>query len=449
MPIHKSVHPQYAENISNWEKCEDAFDGQDAVHAGGQKYLPKLGGQSNEEYKAYKLRALFYSITSKSVMGMVGLAITKPPVLKHPARMDSYFVEDSGLEFYELYTDSLIEVLLQGRYGVFVDMPVAGGRPVAATYDAECIVNWGVNSLGELEFVVLKEETYVPSKDDKYELVEQEQYRELRMVNGQFEVNLFNEKGEKIGSTLYPNIMGRPMTFIPFFIVGPSGLNVEVEKSPVLDIVDINLSHYRTSADLEHGRHFTSLPTPVVMGVDASSKLHIGSKTAWVLPMGGDAKYLEFTGQGLLSLEKAMVEKQSQLASLSSRLLDNSGRGSEAADTVRIRHLSETANLSSIVRSIEALLNKVYKTAAMMMGLDPVEVSVQLQKEFVDNRVSPAELKELTATYLAGLISKEMFVYNLRRGEMYSPTRTDAEEIAAITAVTTTVPANPTVPVAP
>jgi len=154
---------------------------------------------------------------------------------------------------------------------------------------------------------------------------------------------------------------------------------------------------------------------------------------AWVLPdANAKAYYLEFTGQGLVSLEKALSEKQTQLASLSARLIGQSSNGSEAAATVRLRYMSETASLASVVRSVEAVLNKIYRCLAKMEGLDPESISIIMDKEFLDSRLSSADLREMVQAYLDGGLSKETLVYNLRRGGVISPDRSDLEETKAL-----------------
>jgi hypothetical protein len=322
-----------------------------------------------------------------------------------------------------------------------------------APYTAEGIINWRTDSQGNPTLVVLQESTMEQSDTDEFELEEEVQYRVLRLVNSVYSQDLYDDDGEYIKSVT-PLNMGVPMDFIPFYIVNPFGLGFDMHKPPVLDIVDINISHYRTSADLEHGRHYTGLPVPVVSGVDGSTKLRIGSAMAWVLPdANAKAYYLEFTGQGLVSLEKALSEKQSQLASLSARLIGQSSNGSEAADTVRLRYMSETASLAAVVRAVEALMNRVYRGLAMMESLDPTTISIKLDKEFLDSRMSSTDLRELVKAYIEGGVSKETLVFNLRRGDVLPPDRTDLEEVAAIDAAKKAaeladkpvVPANPPV----
>lgn len=431
MPV-DSKHPEYLARVEDWEKCRDAYNGQSAIKAAGQKYLPALSEQSPEDYGSYKSRALFYSITNKTVSALVGMASSKSPRLSYPEELDPLFKSDSGVIFYDLLSKALTETLLLGKFGVLIDRPETGGFPGLVKYNAESIINWRVDESGKLLFVVLSECVSRPSSDDEFEMEEEDQYRVLRLRDGVYIQELYSEKLELI-RTITPTNTGKAMDFIPFYVVNPFGLGFETYRPPVLDIVDINISHYRTSADLEHGRHFTGLPVPVVSGVDSSTQLRVGSMVAWVLPdPSAKAYYLEFTGQGLISLEKALSEKQAQLASLSARLLDNNRNGSEAVETVRLRYLSETASLATIVRSVEALLNRCFKTIAIMEGVDDSLISINLDKEFLNNKLSGMDLRELINAYISGGISKETLVYNLRRGDLISPDRKDSEELDAI-----------------
>ena len=425
MPI-DTRHPNYSKFEPDWIDCRNASDGQRAIKAAGTRYLPALKGQNDDEYKAYKERALFYSTTSKTVSALVGMALDKPPELKYPDKMKPYFEDHSGTQFYELLAKTVGELLLAGRFGVFVDRPVSGGAPFLTLYLTEDIVNWYTEDDGRLTMVVLRECYYEIDGSDPYMQVLRTRYRELRLVDGQLVITVWNQidpKGayEQSQPTTITNT-GVPMDTIPFFCVTPTGLGIDPVKPPMMDIVDINISHYRTSADLEHGRHFTGLPTPYVTGAEGGPKLHIGSLTAWVVP-NPNAKvgYLEFTGQGLSSLEKAMTEKQSQLASMSARLIDNSTKGSEAAETVRLRYMSETASLRTIVRSAEAFVNAIHNCIAKMEGLGDASVSVTLFKDFLSNKLSAAELKAWVEAYLSGGVSKEMLLHALKTGDALPP----------------------------
>ena len=425
MPI-DTKHPYYDHYKASWLDARHAFEGQRAVKDAGVLHLPMLSGQTVDEYNAYKARALFYSITSKTLSALVGMMLDQPPILKYPEKMKPYFEDHSGVQFYELFTESIIEVLLMGRFGVLVDRPEGGGAPYPVMYPTESIINWDYSPDGKLNLVVLQETYLQKSQSDKYESEVKTRYRELVIEDGRLVIKVHEQskKGEPFspGNPTTIENTGIVMDAIPFVCVTPTGLNICPEKPPMMDIVDINYSHYRTSADLEHGRHFTGLPTPYITGGETNTKLHIGSTTAWVVP-DANAKvgYLEFTGQGLQSLEKALAEKQSQLASLSARLIDNSTRGSEAAETVRLRYLSETSSLKTTTRAVQAFLNAVYGLIAVMEGFKETDVNITLSTDFLDTKMSAAELKAWVEAYLSMGISKEIFIHALKKGRALPP----------------------------
>ncbi len=458
MPVN-SLHLEYQQWAPEWRKCRDVYNGSTAVKKAGIRYLPQLTEQTETEYGAYKQRALFYSITGKSVSALVGMSLARPPILKYPDQMADYFVENSGTQFYEALGTSIAEILLTGRYGILIDRQTLNGRPEIHGYKTESIINWKTNRDGKAFLVVLLENVYDPLESDEFDHVLRQQYRVLRlqpkdqvMSNAVMSIGLLsdyamlpivNETGSdwiytvsvhdhqgQFVSTVVPTNDGRPMNVIPFYVGTPLGIGFEIHRPPMLDIAEINISHYQTSADLEHGRHFTGLPTAVVSGLDPNTKLKIGSTTAWILPDANcRASYLEFTGQGLASLENALKEKQTQMASLASRVMDNSGNGSEAADAVRLRYMSESASLSSIVRTGEAMMMLAYTTIAAMQTFDASKIQITLEKEFHNGRLSAADIASLTETYLTGGMSVESYVFNLRRGDAYDPARDDSIEI--------------------
>ena len=62
--------------------------GEDAVKAAGTKYLPRLDGQSDENYLAYQTRACFSNATRRAADAFVGLVFRKAPFVKIPESQD-------------------------------------------------------------------------------------------------------------------------------------------------------------------------------------------------------------------------------------------------------------------------------------------------------------------------------------------------------------------------
>lgn len=433
MDIKKFATKEYLGNIGRYRWVRDCFEGHDAIKAAGQDYLPRLKAQSDEDYNAYLFRALFFPITGKTATTLVGLATHKPPEIAFPTDLDPYFKDSEGqYEFTEFYVNLLLEIVLMGRYGVLLDAPtVEAQKLIIAPYLAENIVRFEPDQAGNME-LLLRECYYQRIEGTKYETKEKIRYRHCFINGGVYSQELLDDNLDSISPVITPLFMGKTIDYIPFIPFGASGVHYNCDRPPMYDLATINISHYLSSADLEWGRHIVGLPTPVVSGVDSSTTLKIGGTSAWILPdPQAKAMYLEFQGQGLGSLEKALEEKVALMATASARLVDNSTRGSEAAETVRLRYMSEAASLVHIITSVENGLNLMYNMVAALHGA-PKSVKITLSREILGIGLTFADLKVLFEAYLTGAVSKETLLYNMRRLEAIDPKRTDEQELAAI-----------------
>ena len=110
--------------------------------------------------------------------------------------------------------------------------------------------------------------------------------------------------------------------------------------------------------------HFTALPTAWVSGFDKGSTLRIGSSTAWVTEtQGATAGFLEYTGQGLTTFERAMDRDERLMAVLGARLLEGQRRVGETAAAIELRHSGENSVLSNLAISVSASLTQVLRWA--------------------------------------------------------------------------------------
>jgi hypothetical protein len=159
----------------------------------------------------------------------------------------------------------------------------------------------------------------------------------------------------------------------------------------------------------------------VFTGVTLESAVKLGSSQGIVLPpKDAKAYYLEFQGQGLSALQKALADKQSQISLFSARLQDTNTKGSEAENTVRLRYAADSASLTDIALSTELILNKVFDVIATWLNIEQSFI-IDLNKDFISTKLSPQELKELAAAYVEGAMDDATYIYNLERGEMTKP----------------------------
>ncbi len=413
-----SHHPLYDSMSDSWQSCRDCVAGQKAIHAAGERYLPKLTDQTDSDYQAYKTRAQFFNATWRTISALSGMIFRRPPVIDVAPSVEPYLddVTMSGISFHILAQRATLEVLTTGRLGVLVDYPqqsVEGMtladaqklnlRPSMNTYPAESIINWKTTwsrNRTVLSMVVLTESAAL-EPDNEFEHKTETRYRVLDLFNNQYRVRVFriNDKkeDEQVGKDLFPLMNGKPLDFIPFYFIGVDDTTPEIDDPPLNDLVDLNLDHYRLDADYKHGLHFTGLPTPVVAGYtreNENEKLYVGSSSAWVFPdPQAKATYLEYTGQGLSAIQAAKASDEQNMAILGARLLSSEKRAVETAQTAQIHRAGESSILSAISSTISIGLTMALNTFCEWAG-SPGKWSVVLNDEFMPPEVTPQELAE-------------------------------------------------------
>jgi hypothetical protein len=437
MPI-ESTHPLYDENIENWTACRDAYAGDSAVKAKGQTYLPRIDpNQSGEAYAAYKRRALYYEAVGRTVDGFVGAISRKPHIIELPAALNAFKNDaaGNGIGLGEFVKALAGESLLTGRGGVLVDYDDTKQRPFLSLYSAESITNWSANS------VVLLETVYEADAADPYKQVEIKQYRELAMHEGVYTVTLWRQAPASsagaswlVYDVIEPKRRGVALDRLPWFWLSPVGASASIAKPPLLGLVNTALSHYRTSADLEHGRHFTALPTLWVAGITGDEPIQVGGGA--VIKLADPAArvgYAEFTGQGLGSLENALATKEHMMAVLGAAVFGGGRKGVEAAETARIRTAGENSLLMGIVSSVEETLTAALKFAAEWSGAMG-DIVVKLNRDFIDQRLDGQTLTGMVQAFQCGALSLETFLFNLQQAEMLEPNTQIDEEAAKLRA---------------
>lgn len=477
MPINKfkvsTQHPDYTAMVTQWKKGADCVSGQKAVHDAGKTYLPALTDQTDAEYLTYKLRALFVNYSWRSVSALVGMMFRKPMIVDVPESIKPLLddVTMSGIGFYTLAQEAAIEIMTTGRDGILVDYPVegtegmtvamaeaAGIRPIMARYPATSILNWKTERIGNatvLSMVVLKEEASVPDPENEYAHETEAWYRVLDLVKRRLEdqtdeyegmkyrqrVFRINDKkeDEQVGPDIFPLMNGKPLDRIPFYFIGVLTTTPDVDDPPMIDLFDVNLDHYRLSADHKHGLHFGGLPTAVISGYtpeNKGDKLYIGSSSAWVFPdPQAKASYLEFTGQGLKPIADEMEKDEQRMAILGARLLTAEKKATETSQTAQIHRAGESSVLSAIAHTISTGLTMALNTFCAWAG-QPGDWSVELNQEFMPPEVTPEELKGWMAAWLAGApgFSDQGLFDLLKKRELIADDVTIEEEQARIAA---------------
>lgn len=416
--------------------------GSDAVKRNANTYLPMLPGHREEpdSYSEYVTNALFMNGSDLTLSAYIGAVFRKDPTIDVPARIKPRLdnINGAGDSIHTFCKRVMRHVLSFGRYGLLVEAAApsddgssnvvdfrdpAANLPWIAGYEARDIRCWRTRTVAGkpvLDQLILHEHVEVLEDDDEFGFKLASQYRVLDLDDaGLYRVRLFREinNTHEIVASYEPRPRGKRIDHIPFVFINPTDLRPSVSKPPLLDLVDVNLSHFKSSAEIEQARSRIAWPLPVVISDADAMPLKFGGNWALWLPPGSDAKFLEFSGSGLTDLKAAMDEKAGYMATLGARLLQEPKRAAEAAETHYLRASSENSTLASCANTASDGLKQALTYMAEWVAAAG-EVKVELNTDFFDVPVSPQTVTALMSAVQAGLLPIDEFLWVMKQGEM-------------------------------
>lgn len=469
MPV-DTPHAEWTDLCLVWKTIRDVIGGSRFVKGAGDSYLEVLREQDPRAYERYKNRAVYFNGTARTVEGLHGLVLRKPPIIKCPdtpvfERIREDFTMD-GTTIENYGGDILRETISVGRAGTLVDYNLNELRPFAARYDAEMILNWKVTRIKGrmvLSMLVLREFDPIwinlgdgEKEPDEFDTTRFEQWRVYRLLpddqgNYYCECKIYRKKKSKntkpvegeeeefveVDSSI-PHRRAQTLQFIPFIFHGSNNNLPPCNKPPMEDMSELNLAHYRSSADYRNGLHLSGLPTPWVAGFELKGEddeLYIGSTSAWVSE-NADAKcgYLEVESE-FNALRQDLQDLKADMALLGARLLEPQKAQTEAAETHKIRQAGESATLLNISQSVSASMTTVLQmmqwwmdTVADPSNVSEDQVSVEFNEDFIDSSIDGPTLQALIAGWMNRAYSYESLFDKLQDGEIIPPERTLEEE---------------------
>lgn len=450
----RSTHPDYDAMHGRWAMCRDAAEGEHAVHARKEVYLPRLKGEEDESYKLRLKMTPFFNATWRTITGMRGLLFRKPPTKDVPGSADEAMenIDLAGTTMDSFASEVAEEALTVGRVCILADHPTLpagttladkqklGARAFLAMYKAESFYNWKEerkNGVTKLVQVRLKECAELPG-DDEFTTVHEDRYRILDLLENKYRQRVFrinkDGKDEQVGEDLFPEIGGKALDYIPFVVIGVDSVGLCVEPPPLIDLVTTNFHHYLQATSYERGCFFSGLPTLFITGIDKpDDPISIGGNIANILnPTEAKAFYVEVEGD-FEALHTNLEDKKKEMAVLGARMLEGGKAGGqvEAAETVARRQSGEESVLSSMAQTISQGLER---SLGYMFKFESIEgdPEYQINRDFLPTKMTAQELSALVKAWQDGGISKQVLFENLKQGEIIDDNTSFEDEEARI-----------------
>lgn len=462
-------HPKYDLFVEDWQQMSDTYDGERVVKDAGTTYLfPTANmvadGMDNSNqpgykaYEAYRQRAVFHDFVKDAITMMVDIMNRKPAQIKLPAKMEPLRerITAEGHSMRALLRDINYHQLLHSRFGLLVDVRSGEGPtalPYIATYEAPNIINWDTgkreDNKSDLDFLVLDE---TENERTGFQWEEQDKFRVLLAPDSELTSLLGEDKqgdadkfwaipvrgkdGNLANSTaIQPTIAGRGLSYIPFTFINAGDLESDPEAPVLIGLSNLTLAIYRGEADYRQTLFMQGQDTLVIIGAfmqdDDEDTLKVGSGARIEVPLGGDAKYIGVSADGLQEQREALKADKEQAAERGARLLDFGDTARQSGDALRIRVAARTTTLRTIAITAGEGLERSLKQIAEFVGANPDEVSVEPNLDFTDDAFTGQDVLEyMQAKALGAPLSLKTIHNNFRRKELTEKTfEEEMEEI--------------------
>lgn len=447
------VRKELRDILPDYQMIDDVVAGARVVKSKAAKYLPipnahDTSDENMARYHAYKTRAVFYGVTSRTLEGFIGEMFGRDPVMTTPKAMEP-LVEDvngEGVGLIQMAKETCRHVLSKGRAGLFVDYPDTGGgasaadkealgiRPVINMYKPTQIINWRTRKLGALtvlSLVVLEED--VEPDNNNFADANLKQWRVLMLdpETLNYTVQLYQGKAvgganrqvsySFVGQPVVPtDANGAPFKRIPFMFIGANNNDTRVDKPPMYDLADLNIAHYRNSADYEESCFICGQPTPVISGLNEAwvdkyfkGGVGLGSRAALPLPAGASAELLQ-AEPNTMPFE-AMQHKERQMVAVGARLVEQASVQRTATEASSETE-SEKSTLASVSDNVSLAFEWALGFAAEWEGLSEADITFRLNKEFSIHFSTPEARAEAIKAWQAEAISFTEMRAALRKG---------------------------------
>lgn len=453
----------YSDALEDWTRLRDVYAGQRAMHRNADAYLRRPEGMTDdEEWRDYTAMVPFFEASSRTLEGLTGMAFYRPPATDLPAAMDDLTADITmdgvGLEAFA--EKMLGENVGLGRVGLMVDFPPAdpaiksqadaekaNRRPFMRPYRAEAVFNWTTGKVGNsTQLIEVRLRESEAKTVGEFEVEIEERIRVLQLVGSDkdgwtYQQRVFVEHKadgeatwiEDTSRLSIPKMRGRPIPYIPFWIVNPHDQTTNIAKPPLLGLANANIAHFNTTAQLERVLSFVGAPQPYITGLtEETAELTIGSADAWVIK-NENAKvgYLSCPPDGTTPLEGRLDSLEQQMALMGARTLSADKKGVETAEAAGIHRQGEVSVLASCCNSVSAALTDALRVMADWMGVTfAKDNGFSIDTAFFENAMSGADAVNIMKLWQGSAIAYSDMITALKKGQMIDKARSP-EDIQA------------------
>ncbi len=434
--------------MPDWGVMAAVTRGTNYIRDLSETYLPQEPREDEDAYRTRVDRSVLSPYTSRLIETAAGAILRKPIQIEG----DPYWqelandIDGLGSNINEYARRALVSSLTYGHSAILVDYPAAtearnlaeeramGRRPYFVHVDAPQIWGWrketGTNRLLQVR---IHDYDVRPLNEFGEEQIEQ-----MRVIYpGKYDLYTLGQDVVEFTAT-----GGYSLDEIPLVPIYSNRRGLLISLPPLLDIANLNITHYQRQADLIHALHIAAMPTLVLEGWDdTTGSSTMGVNYAIAMQPGNKAYYVQADATSFDAQMNELESLASQMSTLGVTKLFGQKFVAESAEAKRIDQAQSNSVLSILSQELESCLNQAFAFAARYVGMEPPTITVD--RDFDYYRLIGQDVSVLAQLNEMGKISDTMLLEILRRGEILPDTIDVEFEVEAAASKANAEPAEP------
>lgn len=432
----------YLRMAPRWELPDALLGGTLAMREGRSKWLPQEPKESSENYSIRLGRAILFNGFKTAVDDLVDRPFARPLTISGELGDLEYLLDDctrTKRSLNEFAKDVLRSASIYGLTHILVEFPTLpagasladeqGKNPYFVHIDAPCLIGWELDENSQLLSIRFKQ-TSIERVGSYGEKVVHKIVHYTRT-----DITVFRKRDQ---SDEYDEVSSVTHTFgsVPLVTIYLNKQTEFVADPPLEDLAFLNLAHWQSSADQRNILRFTRIGILFASGFkreEYDNGLVIGPNYL-IKTENPDGKlsYVEHSGRACESGERdlAKLERQMEVMGLQPVI---EKRSEETATGKTIDDSNQSSSLRSWVGSCNRGLTQALLLAGQWKSRE-LNTSVALFDDFGVSVRSSNELSTLLNSRLAGEISRETFLEEMKRRGVLNETLDIEEEVTKLEA---------------
>lgn len=417
----------YAAMAANW-KLPDALMGGTPSMRAKKEYLPKEPKESQKAWETRRDRTFLFNAYSKTVSRLAGMPFNKEiaPSEDMPDQVKAWLenIDLAGRNLTVFAKDVLKDSVNKGLTHILAEMPELpegatladkrdrGARPYLVHIEAARLIGWRWALRNGQPFLT-QVRILEPATEPDGDFGEKSVNRIRVLVPGGFMV--FEEPAKQGDPWVMIREGKTSLDFIPLVTHYTGREGFMTARPPLHDLAWLNLEHWQSGSDQRNILHVARVPILFGKGLDEKTELSVGPNSWIVGDATSDLKWVEHEGKAIEAGRLDLKDIEERMVMLGMEPLMKRP-GTATATATAIDKSEADSDLGQWTAGLQDVLEQAldYCGQYESFGKDKAG-SIQINRDFGLSLVASENIATLQKARVAGDITRETFLNELKR----------------------------------